>query len=378
MTDRRKRGRRIYTILLLLFALLIAACAAYALLQIWDFAEQYEYSRPSHAVNEYLDTINRDLWSDGIAAAVDQMSQQTQSAEENKTFVQEYLSKGVTAVRKGSSESGGINYSLRCDGKEIGTLSLEEDLSYRGKIDMKQWPWRILSMRTYPWFVESESYDFNGFYDSVSVTVPSEYSVWINGVQLGSEYIAEDNIPYDCYSEYYQYWDYLPTKVRYEYDRVLGQVEPVVKDADGREVTIDPEAGDLQFVDPISPVELQRYYDFCDPFTRQYLIYTSGLSNRAEVNYYALVPYLLPESDLAKRMFDALDGLSWGHTSSINITDVRVNSVLLLVDGYAVCDVSADVNTFTYGKGEENRTTNFRVITYDDGEKILGESLELY
>ena len=378
MTEKRRRGTRIYVVFLALFTLLLLAVAGYVLLQIWDFAEQYEYSRPSRAVNEYLETLNRDLWNDSMAETVAQMPHGVQSDEELKAFIQNSLKDGITAVRRSSEGSGKVNYALRCNGKDIGMLTIAEDTGYRGKIDMEQFPWRLLNMRTYPWYVVGDSFHFDDVYSSVSVVVPSEYSVWIDGVELGSEYIVEEGIHYDCYDEYYRYWDYLPTKVRYEFDQVIGEATVEVKDAAGNEAVIDPDAGDIQFVDPIPESELQRYIDFCQPFTERYLTYTSGLSNRAEGNYFALVPYLLPDADLAARMWDALDGLTWGHTSSIQINDVRVNSVLLLVDGFAVCDVSADVTTFAIGKGEESKTTNFRVITYDDGNQILAESLELY
>ena len=77
-------------------------------------------------------------------------------------------------------------------------------------------------------------------------------------------------------------------------------------------------------------------------------------------------------------MKDAMDGLSWAHTVSISIEDYQFNNVLILTDGYSVCDVTATAKTFTYGKGEEYRTTNLKVIVFDNGSKILAESLELY
>ena len=371
MAGKRKSGNRIYGSFLLIYAVLIAAAAFLGLRMAWQYAEEYEDARPNHALDAYVDELNREHWNDGVARAVSAMANETQSEEEIKAFVQERLSSGVTAVRKGSSKSGEENtvtYSLRCEGQEIGTVSIMEDSAYLNYVQFGMLPWKVCD----------DSFNFDSFYSGVEIVVPSEYSVWINGVQLGEEFIVDDDIHYDVFENYYRYWDTLPKKVKYKYDRVIGEVETVIRNEHGDVVTIDESRGDEQFLTPLSQDQLQRYYNFCDPFTRQYLTYTSGLSNRAEGNYFALVPYLLPDSDLAARMWDALDGLSWGHTASIEILDIRINSVLPLVEGYAVCDVSADVKTFTYGKGEETRTTNFRVITYDDGTQILGESLELY
>ena len=366
----KKRSRLLYIVALGCWTVLLIAAAVYGLRLAWQYAEEYEDARPNHAIDAYVDQLNTELWNDGVARAVSSMVSETQSEEQVKALVQEHLRSGVSAVRKGSTggEEHTVTYSLRCEGEEIGSVSIMEDSAYLNYVQFGMLPWKV----------SDDSFNFDRFYSGVEVVVPAEYSVWINGVQLGEDCIVERDIPYDVFADYYRYWDTLPTKVKYSYDRVLGEAELVIRNEHGDVVTIDESRGDEQFLTPFPQDQIQRYYNFCDPFTRQYLTYTAGLSNRAESNYAALVPYLLPESDLAGRMFDALDGLSWGHTASIEIQDIRINSILPLVDGYAVCDVSADVKTFTYGKGEETRTTNFRLITYDDGAKILGESIELY
>ena len=82
--------------------------------------------------------------------------------------------------------------------------------------------------------------------------------------------------------------------------------------------------------------------------------------------------------DLERRMEDALDGLSWAHTSSIHVDSVDVNSVLELVDGFTVVDVTAVAGTYYYGKGELSDTNNLKIMVYDDGARLWAESLELY
>ena len=89
-------------------------------------------------------------------------------------------------------------------------------------------------------------------------------------------------------------------------------------------------------------------------------------------------PYLMKGQDLEKRMEDALDGLSWAHTSSIHVDSVDVNSVLVLVDGYSVVDISSVAGTYYYGKGELENSSNMKIMVYDDGERLWAESMELY
>ena len=205
MEKKRRRGRAIYTFFLFLYMILIALAALYALKMVWDYADEYELSRSSHALNGYLETLNQERWSNGIEEAVAAMPHETQSDEEIKSFVQEKLSSGITAVRKAANNDGSsITYSLRCNGEEIGTVTLTEDESYRGKIDTTQKPWNLLPWRIQPWKVSGESFNFDNLYNSVEIVVPSEYTVWINGTQLGEEYITERGIHYDIYEEYYR------------------------------------------------------------------------------------------------------------------------------------------------------------------------------
>ena len=117
--------------------------------------------------------------------------------------------------------------------------------------------------------------------------------------------------------------------------------------------------------------------DFAVPFTKAYLTYVSGAGDPG-VNLNALKPYLMEGQDLEKRMKDAMDGLSWAHTSSIYNIDVIVNSVLELTDGYSVIDVTGNSNTYYYGKGELENSSNMKIMVYDDGERLWAESMELY
>ncbi len=156
MAGKRKLGARIYTFFLVLYGLAIIAAACYGLLMVWTYAEEYEYTRPHHALDAYLEQINRDHWSDGMAEAVAAMPHETQTDEEIKAFIQDKLSAGITAVRKGGSAESSI-YSLRCGGREIGTVTIDEDTSYRSRIDTTQKPWSLLQWRLYPWKVAGES-----------------------------------------------------------------------------------------------------------------------------------------------------------------------------------------------------------------------------
>ena len=106
------------------------------------------------------------------------------------------------------------------------------------------------------------------------------------------------------------------------------------------------------------------------PFTEKYLLFRSGATDSLTA-LNNLKPYIIPGSDIAKRAQDALDGLSWAHTSSFKLTDFQFNGVLPLANSCYVCDVTATTDTYTYGKGEVTDIIPLSVIVYDDGSTTL-------
>ena len=277
-------------------------------------------------------------------------------------------------IKKGEAIRIGI-----CRGEEeIGSLSITDDQNYRGKVNLDEMPWPlvsrflpgILEWGLKPWVVSGDSFDFTNLYSSMEITVPSTYSVYLNGKPLGEEYIVADGIHYDIYEDYYYDLPNLPTKVTYRFDNVIGDVNVEIRDEDGNVVNIDPNKGDVQFVKPVDEETQQRLMALMEPFTEKYLVFRSGAtdSGLALAN---LKPYIIPGSDIDKRAQNALDGLSWAHTNSFKLTDYKFNGVLPLMNGCYVCSVTATTDTYTYGKGEVTDIMELNVIVYDDGETTL-------
>ena len=373
-------GKLVYTLVLLAFTAVLALGAYTWLLRVNDYAEQYELSRPQKAVDAYLETLNRDKWNDGMQRAVQSMPHEAQTDEEIKAFVQSQLgSSGITAVRKaGATESGTLSYSLRSNNREIGSMTIVEDQSYRGKVNLDEMPWPlvsrflpgILEWGLKPWVLSEDRFDFSNLYSAIEITVPSTYSVYLNGKPLDSSYIVEEGIHYDVFEPYYNDLPLLPTKVTYRFDNVIGQVQTEIRDEEGNVVVIDPNQGDVQFVKPVDAETEQRLRNLMEPFTEKYLIFRSGAtdSGTALAN---LKPYIIPNSDIDKRAQNALDGLSWAHTSSFKLSDYKFNGVLPLMNSCYVCYVTATTDTYTYGKGEVTDVMDLSVIVYDDGQTTL-------
>ena len=123
--------------------------------------------------------------------------------------------------------------------------------------------------------------------------------------------------------------------------------------------------------------ELERYLDFAQPCVTAYLSYISGAGDSG-VRLAELRNYMLEEGTLYFRMYDALDGLSWAHTSYVNVKDVFINSVLLLPNGFAEIDATGTVDTYYQGKGEQTNTSNLKILVYDQEGTLLAEDVDLY
>ena len=377
MANRKaRRGKLIYALCLYAWCFVLIAAAFFALSRVWEYAAEYEASRPEQAMRRYVADLSEELWDEGIAETVAAMPHEVQTDEEVADHVREMLRNGVSFVRKGGG-SGRAVYTLRCNGRAFGTVTLAEDPSYVPRIDVSRFPWSLLPWSLKTWKVEREEFDFNGLYSSVEVVVPETFSVWLNGVRLGEDCIVERGILFDALADYYKYYDGLPTKVRYRFDNVIGRLVPEIRDENGEVFSLDRGRDDSQFIKPCSEEELERLADFTAGFTVNYLKYVSGV-NDPNYGYQKLSPYLLAGSELDERMKGMLDGLSWSHTSSITVDTSRLNGALALGGGFYVCDMTARASTFSMGKGQEWTVSNMRVIVEKKNDDVRALALELY
>lgn len=365
MSTKRKRGTRIYWICLAVYTLLLCVAAAVGLRIVWEYAEEYEASRPTKVIDEYVANLSQNLWDDSIAATISAMPHEMQTDEECAECVKVMLQNGITYQRQGSADSGTvITYNLLCNGHSFGKISLIEDESKVDEVKFGMLPWKLYD----------EEFDFNGLYTSVEIVVPQSYSVYLNNNLLGSEYIVEEGIHYDVLEDYYTDFGGLPTKVRYRYDNVIGTLEPTVKDEDGNDVVIDDTKDDSQYIQPCNEDQLARLSEFAAGFAERYLKFSTGLSG-----YDRLMPYILAGSDLENRSkLAAPELMDYSHTTSFTMNSCTLNGALDLGDGYYMCDITAETTVLYPGKGEVQNTNNMRVVCVDNSDDIRALSQESY
>ena len=372
---KEKRGKIAYWSLLLIYTGVLIAISVLALKAVWSFAEQYQASQPEPIVEEYISGLNKNLFDAGVTDTISAMEHPVQTDEEVQAAVQEILNGEITYARTTSDDSSMNCYAIMCGDNSFGKVYLKHDETKSANFSVYDKE-ITLPFDLRPYVIAKEEFDFTGLYTAVEVTIPSDYSVSLNGHVLGSEYIKESGIKYDCLESYYSINPNLPTKVTYYFDKLIGHMDPVIYDANGQEYTIDEEKDDSQYITTCSGTQLERLDEFCEDFIEPYLRYTSGIMGENSQNgYWALREYIRADSDLDKRLFEALDGYSWAHTYSFKLDSYKLTSAIDLGEGYYVCEVTTETTSSTQAYSEMKDTENFKILVSDDGTDMLVESL---
>ena len=382
-TKKRRAGAIVYTVFLVLWIIALSAAAFFVLTQIWDYAEKYEAARPDDTMDAYIERLSVNLWDDTIADTIAAMPHEVQSDAECKELVKDMLSNELSYARQSGGDAESIKYDLLCGGKVFGAVTLGHEQSLE-EVSGDNGIFGDLLSDTRPWIVKEEEFDFTGLYSSVEITVPESYSVQLNGVTLGEEYIVERDIPYDVFADYYAQYPDLPKKVTYRFDNVFGHLEPVVFNEEGVETVIDETKDDSQFVKPVDEAIVSRMQDFANVFANAYLAFSSTVYDPVYA-YSNLAPYILLGGDLDNRLHlaiqDQAGSSNWLHTGSYRFEYADLENTTDLGDGYYALEITAKTTTTFPNHGDNGVVTDhngLRVIVHDTAGEIRAVAVERY
>ena len=333
---------------MVIYALVFLVIVSAGLWIFWDFIEAYEASRPVNTIKAYVDSLTVERLSDGSGALMDTLDANLQSREEAARLIQESASGSFSYAKKSaeSTEDRQV-YVLRNGRQVIGQFAISA-----GEPD--KYGFRV-------WEVTEESFDFSHLLgDSVSVTVPSDFTVLVNGYALDESYIVEMDIPYSTLEEFYGQYP-LPTMVTYSADSYLGSATMTVVDRKGNPIEITEETDYNLLLPECGEVERENVDELIDQFLTRYVAFTGSSSGTAGGNYNRLIRHLVPEGDLAKRLYTAIDGLHFAQSLRDTIQSIHINQYAKLSDGRYYCDVTYVVETVGK-KGPVEMTYNMKVI----------------
>lgn len=360
----KKKRRWVFPLILVIYAVLFLGATAYGLDWFWDYMDAYEQSRPHIALNAYQAKLNAEYVENASSALIDQIDHHVQSEESCRQVLLDALKGKLTCAKKSRecTEDKQV-YAVLCDKKVIGTMEMERC----GK--------EIMGF--VPWGVTKDTFDLSYLItDPVSITVPSTFHVYVNGNLLSSDYITQDNIHYEQLEEFYDTYS-LPHKVTYQAGPFLGKSEMKITDPNGAQVSIDALQDMSKYISNCSKDEVAALDTIAGDFIRSYVAFTSRTGGDNYKNYRTLANYMVPNGELSKRMYAALDGLYWISDRGATLTELTIHHYVSVGDGRYLCDLTYVVNTKNFS-GDIQTRSNLKVFFVETKDGLKAESMLSY
>jgi len=347
-----------------IYGLIILGAGYYGLRYLWQFMEAYEASRPANTLNAYMNSITVDDACDGAQELIDSIDRNLQSEEECREVIKASMTEKITCAKK-SAECTDTKqvYVLRSGKQVIGQMVMTA-----GEPD---------EFGFSRWEVTEESFDFSHLIGATSsVTVPNSLQVYVGDYCLDSSYIVEDGIQYEEIAEYYESYD-LPYQVTYEAGPILGEIQLEVKNSNGDPVVLNEDTDMKQYFQNCTHLETVDLENFIDKFVGRYVTFTGSANRNRQDNYAKLLECVVPDTDLAKRLSDAIEGLHFAQSRKDVVVSIDIHYLVRLEDGKYLCDFTYEVDT-TGTKGVVRTSTNMKMIVLDSDGVLKTDSMSIY
>lgn len=364
MAEKRRKKKRMsgFAKGMIVYVVLFAVIAVVGLSFFYHFLENYEYTRVNNVMARFMEVVGEreaELMGKGFLdslnpdftdrqAALDYITNQVQNADYVKKPADSTYEKTVYALKNEDGVFGTVWFAL---GESV----------FHGLFDN--------------WQFGGGSVDFPELKNEAEITVPSHYSVELNGTVLDERYIADSSVPYALLKEFYEDYE-LPYMVSYRADNFFGDAKIVVRDGDGK--LVEPEK--LQedyFTDNCTQSEKSDLDNFINEYIAQYVTYTSGANHLSFINYQNLKKLIVPDSELHYRVEQAIGGLGFASSRGDEIKAITVNRYMKLADDRYLCDVTYDVATIGQdGLHEYPNYTKIMIVNTEYG--LLAEAMASY
>ena len=357
MIKGKKRSRLGFPIAMLVYALVVLIVAAVGLDHLWSFLDNYEQSRPHVALDAYMAQLDKEYVADRSEDLIDSIDHSVQTEEQCRQVILDALSDKFTCAKKSKeSTEDTYVYALRCGKQVIGTMTMTRTGETLGKFTA--------------WEIASDSFDLSFLKtDAISITVPSEFSVYSLGNKLGASHITQSGIPYPLLENFYADYD-LPTMVTYTAGPFLGSGSLTVEDTAGQAVTIDSDTDMDQFADNCTEQEISALDSAAQGFIQSYVDFTSCTGNDTMGNYNRLKQHMVTGGELAKRMYEAIVGLYWVTDRHATVRTLDIHHFVRLSDDRWLCNLTYVVDTTDFaGSIEAASTLNLIFLQTEDGLK---------
>jgi len=365
MTDiAQKKKTKVFPIVLAVYAALFLLIAGLGLGSFWNYLAAYEASRPENALIAYMESLTAQKILDADADLLDQVDPHIQTRQQAAQAALQSLNGEFRYIKDAkASVQGHYVYTLLCGKQVIGGFDLVQKKS--------------VGYGFFSWEVFEKSMDLSYLLeDAVTITVPQEFSVVMNGNTLPEESITRKDIPYPLLKECYESYD-LPYLVQYTAGPFIGKPDIEIRDGSCEAIAQEDLADPNSFLKHCDNTQTQRLTTAADAFLRKYIDFTCNTGKDPAGNLAALSPYILSGSSLQKRMHQALDGLNWVPDRGATLVSLKINRCLDIGNGRLLCDMTYVVNTLRHN-GQPQSTTNCKVIFAESGGALKAETMLNY
>ena len=362
-TEEQKRGR--FWLWLAIVAEVFLILVVVGLAFLWQLMEAFEASRPQNAIEAYMEGVSAERLGGMDTTTIERVDANIQTPEECRKFIADALGNITYAKNTKLTNDTQMVYMILNSGKSIGRVTMTV-------VDTDDYGFEY-------WAVTQEEYDFSNLMgEAASITVPSEYRVYANGVLLDESYITQRDIHYSVLEEYYDKYD-LPTMCTYTAGPILGETELAVTDPNGKAVIIDENTDMNQFLVTCTDEELEAVDSFVADYVQAYVDFTSvtGGQDYMYRNLNVLTGYMVPGSKLAQRMREAVAGLTWVTDRDAVVNNVELHHCLKLEEGRYACDLTYVVDTRDFS-GAVQSSTSIKLIVVETENGLKAESMTTY
>lgn len=363
--ENKRIGMSRFLMGMLVYALVFLAVLAAGLAIFWDYMKAYENSRPMVPVKEYMQSLTEERICDLGLDYIRQIDQNIQTEEQSRAIVMDAIDRVTYAKKaKASTETRQV-FVLRTGGTVIGEFSIVA--AGEGKYGFT------------PWCLEQESIDLSGLNllgEACQITVPSDHTVKVNGYTLDGSYVTEDKVPYDQIAEYYDDYE-LPYRLTYSVGPILGEIDVVITDPAGNQVTFDEHTDWTPYFNNCTEAEVSALDAFSEDFVARYVAFTGSNRNSRYVYYNRLLSCVVKDSDFANRLWEAIEGLEFGQSMGDKIVSIVTHHRIRLAEGRYLCDLTYEVDT-TGGKGVVRTAINAKLIVVQTEAGLKVEAMTVY
>ena len=326
------------------YAIILLGIVAIALIFQYRWLYAYDKARSKNVIDNYMTCVTYEYAKPMIEnpfADLDADFTDIDSAMDE--YVAPYFETELRYLKDSSKSSSTTeSYVIKSEDTDIGRVTLEqngEDL-----ITL-----HLFGSTVRTWNVTAESYDFSFLSDissgsSSSITIPEDYSVSFNGKMLDESYITARENKYEDLDFLKSYGVSLPYMVTYTVSDYIGNPEFQMYDPDGNATDTYISFED-RFLNNCTETEISSLVSFMNKYCEKYVAYMGSHRDLVYTNYSELAPYLLPNGELAERILNSIDGMTWSNNKYNKIEQLNVNFCYKLGDGDYLCDVNYNVRT---------------------------------